>query len=216
MSGRDDDGSSQGADNLQDTVTDRPSLPKSSDPVGARADSDVDSFMDAESLFAETNLFRGLSTGEVREIVRVSEQRQVAPGDLLFAQGDEARALYMIQAGEFEVRAASAFADEVVLAHLGPGAVVGEMALLEGGRRSATVEALAESTVFELSHQAFHTLRAKKRHAAYKLIMNLAATLGDRRRQADARVYEVFESPAQHIDVFESQLNEMLARMRKA
>lgn len=216
MSGSDDERHSQGAENLTDTVVDRPELPRGSDPLGARAESEVDSSMDAESLFAETNLFRGLSTEEVREIVRVSEQRQLAPGDLLFEQGDEARALYMLQSGEFEVRATSPFADEVVLAHLGPGAVVGEMALLEGGRRSATVEALAESTIFELSHQAFNALRSKKRHAAYKLILNLARTLGERRRHADARVFEVFENPAQHIDDFETQLNDMLARMRKA
>lgn len=217
MSGSDDGRHSKdGAENLTETVLDRPELPRGSDILGARADSEVDSTLDAESLFAETNLFRGLSTEEVREIVRVSEQRQLAPGDVLFEQGDEARALYMIQSGEFEVRATSPYADEVVLAQLGPGAVVGEMALLEGGRRSATVEALSDSTIFELSHAAFNALRGKKRHAAYKLILNLARTLGERRRQADARVFEVFDNPAQHIDVFETQLHDMLARMRKA
>ena len=59
-------------------------------------------------------------------------------------------------------------------------------------------------------------MREKKRHSAYKLILNLAATLGERRRQADARVWEVFENPAQHIDGFESQLHDMIARMKKA
>lgn len=216
MSSSDDERHSQGAENLTDTVVDRPALPRGSDPLGARADSEVDSTLDAENLFSETILFRDLSTEEVREIVRVSEQRAIAAGDLLFEQGDEARALYMIQSGELEVRATSPFADEVVLAHLGPGAVVGEMALLEGGSRSATVEALSDCTVFELSHDAFNALRSRKRHAAFKLILNLARTLGARRRQADARVFEVFDNPAQHIDSFESQLHDMLARMRKA
>lgn len=216
MSSADDERNSQGAENLTDTVSDRPELPKGSDPLGAKAQSEVDSTVDAEHLFSETNLFRGLSTEEVREIVRVSEQRTFEAGEQLFVQGDEARALYMIQSGEFEVSASTPLGDDVVLAHLGPGAVVGEMALLEGGSRSATVEALSECMVFELSHDAFNALRSKKRHAAYKLILNLAATLGDRRRQVDARVFEVFDNPAQQIDSFESQLNEMLARMRKA
>lgn len=216
MSSSNDDRNSQGSENLTDTVQGRPELPRDVTPLGARAESEVDSTLDAEDLFSETNLFRGLSTEEVREIVRVSEQRTVEPGDRLFTQGDEAQALYMIQSGEFEVSAHTEFGDEVVLAHLGPGAVVGEMALLEGGARSASVEALSECVIFQLSHDAFDALRAKRRHSAYKLILNLAATLGDRRRQADARVYEVFENPAQHIDSFESQLNEMLARMRKA
>lgn len=215
MSNSDDENSKQGSDNLTDTVSGRPELPKTFDPIGARASSEVDSTVDAEDLFAETNLFHGLSTEEVREIVRVSEQRTIEAGERLFAQGDVARALYMVQSGEFEVSATGDFGGEVILAHLGPGAVVGEMALLEGDRRSATVEALSECVVFELSHDAFNALRAKKRHAAYKLIMNLAATLGDRRRHADARVWEVFENPGEHIDAFETQLHDMLARMRK-
>lgn len=210
-----DDETPQGSDNLTDTVSGRPELPKGLDPVGARASSEVNSSFDAEQLFGETNLFRGLSTEEVREIVRVSEQRTVAAGDRLFAQGDVARALYMIQSGEFEVSTTTDFGGDLVLAHLGPGAVVGEMALLEGGLRSATVEALSECVVFELSHDAFNALRDKRRHAAYKLILNLAAALGERRRQADARVWEVFENPAQYIDSFESQLNELMARLRK-
>jgi len=216
MSNSDDDNASRGSDNLTDTVSGRPQLPTSFDPVGARASSDVDSTMDAEDLFAETNLFRGLSTEEVREIVRVSEQRTISAGEQLFAQGDNARALYMVQSGEFEVSATTDFGGDLTLAHLGPGAVIGEMALLEGGLRSATVEALSECVVFELAHDAFRALRAKKRHAAYKLILNLASALGDRRRHADARVWEVFENPAQHIDSFESQLNELMARLRKA
>jgi CRP-like cAMP-binding protein len=216
MSASDDERNSQGSENLSDTVENRPELPRDTDPLGARAESDVSSALDAESLFSETNLFRGLSTEEVREIVRVSETRTIAGGETLFEQGDEAKALYMIQAGEFEVRASSPYSDEVVLAHLGPGAVIGEMALLEGGTRSATLEALSECTFIELSNEAFNALREKKRHAAYKLILNLAAVLGERRRQADARVFEVFDNPAEHIDVFESQLHDMLARMRKA
>ena len=215
MSNADDERSSRGLDKLSDTVSQRPELPKADDPLGARANSEVDSSSDAEHLFSETNLFRGLSTDEVREIVRVSEQRSIEAGEKLFEQGDAARALYMVQSGEFEVSASGDFGGEVILAHLGPGAVVGEMALLEGGKRSATVEAISECVVFELSHEAFKALRARKRHAAYKMILNLAATLGDRRRHADARVWEVFDNPAQHIDDFESQLHELLVRMRQ-
>lgn len=213
---RDDEIDEEGSGNLTDTVIDRPQMPRMTDPVGARADSEVDSTFDAEELFAETSLFRGLSTEEVREIVRVSEMRAVVAGELLFQEGDPADALYMVQSGEFEVRAASDADAEVILAHLGPGAVVGEIALLSGTERSATVEALSDCVVFELSQEAFAALRAKRRHAAYKLILNLAVTLGDRRRHADERVWEVFENPAEHIDAFEAQLHELMGRFRKA
>lgn len=218
--------SAPGSDNLSETVSKRPRMPSDFDVLrpkgrgqkqeGARASSEVDSTFDAEQLFAESILFRGLSTDEVREIMRACEQRNFEAGDVLFQQGDPARALYMLQSGEIEVSAKTEFGGNLILAQLGPGAVVGEMALLEGGPRSATVEVLSSCVAFMLSQTAFHALREQKRHAAYKLILNLAMTLGDRRRQADARVWEVFENPAQHIDVFESQLHELMARLRKA
>lgn len=205
-----------GSDNLSETVTKRPQMPADFDALGARASADVSSVFDAEQLFAEAILFRGLTSEEVREIIRACDQKSFIAGDLLFRQGDPARALYMLQSGEIEVSARTDFGGDLILAQLGPGAVVGEMALLEGGPRSATVEVLSNCTAFELSQDAFNALRDQKRHAAYKLILNLAATLGDRRRQADARVWEVFENPAQYVDTFEAQLNELMARLAKA
>jgi hypothetical protein len=44
----------------------------------------------------------------------------------------------------------------------------------------------------------------------------LARILGERRRQTDARVEEVFEDPAQYLDSFETQVHEMLGRLKKA
>lgn len=168
----------------------------------------------AETLFGQSELFSGLTQDEVREIVRASEQVSIEPGQYFFQQGDAADALYIVSSGELEVRATSPAGEEVVLAMLGSGAVVGEMSLIGGGPRSASAKALSQCQTFRLTQAAFTQLRAARKRSAYKVILQLASTIGERRRQTEARIQEVFDDPESHIDLFEHQLNDMLGRLR--
>jgi CRP/FNR family transcriptional regulator, cyclic AMP receptor protein len=170
----------------------------------------------AESLFREIELFRDLAKDEIREIARSTEHCVFEAGELLFRQADEATAMFVVESGELEVRATTSVGEDVILAVLSAGSVVGEMALLEGSPRSASVKALSKTHAFRLSRDAFTTLRSARSPSAYKLILNLARNLGERRRQTDARVTEVFGDPTQHIDAFENQAHGLLARIRKA
>lgn len=171
---------------------------------------------EVESIFASVPLFSELTPEQVREMVRACDPCHFEPGDVLFQQGEVAEALYIVVRGELEVVAKSPSGERVVLAVLGPGTVVGEMSLIEGGPRSATVGVVSKSDTLRLSRQTFDDLRAQKSLAAYKVILGLAKTLGERRRQTDARIQEVFIDPTSHIDAFESQLHDMLGRMRKS
>ena len=171
----------------------------------------------AENVFTAVPIFANLSVNELRELIHECQEVSFEPGDILFRQGEHAEGLYLVETGELEVRAeADQDDDEVVLAHIGAGGVVGEMAILERTERSATVQALSETHTFMLSRTAFEGLRGRRRMVAYKLIMGLAKVLGDRRRQTDERVAEVFENPAEHIVEFENQVHELLGRIRKA
>lgn len=211
---------SEGSANLADTIETRPQLPQAEglklgnavdvDDLAYRADRE-------EYLFGAIELFKTLSTDEIREVVAATTSTNLRAGQRLFSQGDEAKALYILETGELQVRASTvAGGEEVVLAVLGSGTVVGEMSLLDGGPRSATVEALGDCVVYQLSRESFQTMRQERSPAAYKVILRLAKMLGDRRRQTDRRIEEVFRDPAKHIEVFESQVHEMLARIHKA
>lgn len=186
------------------------------DPRSRDDEIEPDEISEAESLFKQLDLFEQLTDEEVREMVRACDLLEYEAGDVLFEQDDEADALYIINNGELEVASRSAIGEEVVLARLQPGTAVGEMSLIEGGPRSATVQAVTDAEVFRLDHDTFDQMRRDRRPAAYKIILGLAATVGDRRRNTDARVQEVFDDPADHIDSFESQLNEMLGQLRKS
>ena len=167
-------------------------------------------------LFRSSELFEGLTPEEVREIIHVSRHMSLEAGECLFEQGDPSEAMYVVGDGRLQVLAQTPVGEEVVLAELESGAVVGEMSIIGGGERSARVEVLEETTLFRLARDSFESLREQNRPAAYKLILRLARMLGDRRRSTDARIQEVFQDPAEHLEDFEEQVHEMLGQIRKA
>jgi CRP/FNR family transcriptional regulator, cyclic AMP receptor protein len=76
---------------------------------------------------------------------RVNE-RSFPKGTLIFSEGDPGHAFYVIVDGRVKVFVTSAGGDEVVLATVGPPEVLGSVAMLDGGARSASAEALDHVT----------------------------------------------------------------------
>ena len=71
-------------------------------------------------------------------------------GQILFSKGDTAKDLYVVESGRLEV-----FDGDQVLQTLGPDEIVGEMALIDGGPRSASVRAAAKSVVIQIDEKRF-------------------------------------------------------------
>lgn len=209
-------GEEAGGADPAESVEARPAMPSGEGlRLGSALTRTQEFALDAALLFGQVPLFKGLSDPEIEEVVRITSRQSLIAGDVLFAQGDEARAMYLVRSGEVQVRAAAETGEEIVLAVLGAGTVVGELALIAGSPRSATVEAIEDCEVFRINREDFERLRAAQRPAAYKIILALAATVDARRRQAESRIQEVFNDPEQHIDVFQGQVHELLARLRK-
>lgn len=106
----------------------------------------------------ESELERELSASIMRAGATL-ERRSFAPGEALVKQGDEGRELFLLLDGIVDVEV-----DGEEVAEIGPGALLGEMALLEGGKRTATLwattpvravvvppEAVSESALAELA-----------------------------------------------------------------
>jgi CRP-like cAMP-binding protein len=87
---------------------------------------------------AVARVFAGLSAADLQALAAVTTEREVAPGELVVAQGDFGHALFVIESGEAEVTV-----DGVPVATLGCGDVFGEIALLASGRRTASVTAIS-------------------------------------------------------------------------
>lgn len=99
-------------------------------------------------------------------------------GQRLFSEGDAADAAFMIQKGRMEVTK-RVRDDETVLALLGPGDIVGEMALIDDMPRSASVRAVEDTLLLRVSKENFQD-RLQALDPVYRAILN---RLSNRLRQ---------------------------------
>lgn len=97
-------------------------------------------------------------------------------GTLLFHEGDPGREMFIIQKGKVQVRKKVGSGEEV-LAELGDGDFFGEMALLEGLNRSATVEAVEDSKILVIGPETFESLLRSNLEIAVKMLKKMAARL---------------------------------------
>ena len=161
-------------------------------------------------------LFSLLDHSELKQIQGLTEPFFTAPGERLFEEGESAEGLYVVERGEVEVRIRSDGGREVILAHLGNGSVLGEMALIAGGPRSASVEAFSPTQGYFLSRRAFEQLKADGGAAPFKIILQLARTLDDRRRALENRFVQLKEDPEVRARLREKATRELIARVCKA
>ena len=105
-----------------------------------------------ERLIAGSNLFRDIDPIALADLLQQTGNRlRLAAGEDLMTEGDPAEAIYFVERGAFEVRKRGGSKDETHrIARIEAGSVVGEIALLDAGRRSATVRATEESVVLAL------------------------------------------------------------------
>jgi CRP-like cAMP-binding protein len=167
-------------------------------------------------VFRKTPLFSGLEQSELKELLRLSEPCVFMAGSRLFSEGDDGDGMYLIERGDLSVTIARKHGRDLVLAHLGNGAVIGEMSLIDGGTRSASVAAVSQTQGYFLSREAFAKLRRSGLPAAYKLILQLARTLDQRRLQLEDRIDQLREDPEIEAMLAEKTTRELIARVRKA
>jgi CRP-like cAMP-binding protein len=104
-------------------------------------------------LLRSVSLFATLGKRELEAVGQLADTVDVKGGHVLMRQGDTGREMFVIATGSVAVER-----NGREIARLGPGDVVGEIALLSEGPRTATVTTLEPSTVFVLAHREFHSL----------------------------------------------------------
>ena len=110
--------------------------------------------MPHEDELASVPLFSQLSRKDLVRIGRAVVERHYKKGETIVKEGDQAVAFFMVVKGKVEV-ARGIGPKKQKLNDLGPGSVFGEMALLDGGPRVATVRAIEETECLVLSRWDF-------------------------------------------------------------
>jgi CRP-like cAMP-binding protein len=127
------------------------------------------SIEDDVALFERVPTLRLLGTTALRMLAIGSEQREFARGDQLFNAGDEADAGYIVQRGAFRVEDGGA---EIIA---GPGALIGELALIVAMKRPSSAVAIEQSTVIRVARSLFQRVLESDPAAARRLRDELAS-----------------------------------------
>ena len=131
----------------------------------------------------------GLTAAERELVGRTLERRVYQRGDIVIKEGETDRSLFMISKGTASVKVSLAGqARERRLASFSPGAVFGEVALLDEEPRSATVTADEELVCYVLDDARFRAITRAHPSIAIKLLTNLSRELSRRLRKANAMI----------------------------
>jgi CRP-like cAMP-binding protein len=125
-----------------------------------------------------SDLFENQPDEVLRAVLAQGRLEEFGPGALVFRQGDQGDRLYIVKSGALEVLAAPADGAEAVpVAYMGAGEVLGELALLTGSPRSATVRCPERAEVFVLDKPVFLDLMVSLPAFSRNLCLVLAKRL---------------------------------------
>lgn len=143
------------------------------------------------SFLLDAPMFGDLDASELSEIVHILQVRHLREGQYLFQVGDDGDAWYVSYGGEVDVLVPAADGSVQRLDRLGAPACFGEMAVLDGSRRSASVRAATDATVLRFPRDAFAQLLKEGNLAAYKLVLQMAVQLAARHRQTTRLLVDI-------------------------
>ncbi len=143
------------------------------------------------------NVFTELDpTKDVRNFNRVLNRQVFYPGDTIVEQDSTANRAFYIESGRVEVSVRDDV-HSIVLSHLGAGEIFGEMALIEQDKRSATVKAIEETVVSEITHDELESRIEKTEDKAIRAMIYLFA---HRLREANRAQMQHYKNLAEFQD----------------
>ncbi len=150
-------------------------------------DADLDGGPDDQKewswLLGRVELFGSLRSDEIIRLASVLKQREFTPGRDIVVQGQPGGSLFVVVDGVLEVHVQTD-GTKTRVGQLQPGECFGEMSLLTGELRSATVTAVSDTTVFELNHDMLAPILKRRPEVCQKLVQILA----ERQARTDARL----------------------------
>jgi uncharacterized membrane protein len=127
------------------------------------------------ALLGGVALFRSMDDDERRALAAVMELREVDTGEVVFQQGEDGDSLLCVVDGQLDTLVKDIAGQEIVLAAVGPGDAVGEMSMLDGRPRSATVRCTEHARLLVLERDDLLAVLPRSPHMALDMMGHMAA-----------------------------------------
>ena len=136
------------------------------------------------SMLIESDLFSQLSSAELHAAAHYFGVNKIAQDEIVFNEGDIGSFMCIVHSGRVCVIKTNQNEQQVEMVNLGYGRAFGEMAVLDGERRSATCKAAEDSILLTLSKEALDKLLEEHPRIGARVIRAIAVSLSRRLRMA--------------------------------
>ncbi len=132
---------------------------------------------DKTAELARFPIFESLSEDELRQVAELAVPRRYEGGEVIFREGDRSDTCFIVRAGRVRITRRHSGGRRLTLAELRAGEMFGELSMFDGEGRSATVEALEETTTLALLERDVRRVLRGHPEIAVKMLARLASRL---------------------------------------
>lgn len=143
-------------------------------------------------------LFKNFDDSELSQINKIVEEKSYSPGQDIFIVGQEAQSFFVIRMGTVKIYTNPDGSGDLNIANMGTGSHFGEMPLMDGGKRSATAQAVEATTLLELNYEKLRKLLDGNDRLAHKFYKQLSQFMAARLRSTTENLQNVKELKLKH------------------
>ncbi len=144
-------------------------------------------------LLGEVDMLKDFTDEERQDLAACLEEASFKANEIIFREGDPGGKMFIVAEGMVEIqKRRSHGTGRVVISRFDRGGVIGEMSVIDGMPRSATVVAVQPTKMFVLSQEGFEDMIANNHELAIKLLKGLAKLLSLRLRNTSGWFADVF------------------------
>lgn len=129
------------------------------------------------AMLPEGSLFAACRVDELADLLGLASRHEMKKGQTLLLQGDPGDQLLILLSGNAKITMVAQNGREITLDYADPGSLLGEIAVLDGGARSASVIALSAGSYLRLTRAAFEAFVERQPGVAWRLLKELARRL---------------------------------------
>jgi CRP/FNR family cyclic AMP-dependent transcriptional regulator len=131
-------------------------------------------------------IFADMTENEIHTVLKLAFEKKYAVGSTLFVEGMTGEVLYIIKKGKVDI-CKKTDKGEIVIATLGPNEFLGELSIIDEGKRSATARVTEDSELIVITKKCFHDILQGDPVVTVKLLMHFLRVNSARLRKTDQR-----------------------------